>query len=584
MASKDPAPPPCVPFRTAPAVQGCRLERDHPTPVSYRLGLMSPNASGGSYLPVDPRPNPVISEAVSRIDASGRFLTDDLPRLREVVGALRSGQEPLDHPASLFGPWREMGPRARAAIRRTVETDIRGTMDFYPQGEFWTGLVRGGWEWDRFLHDRSACPRFRTHLIRWNNRLSGGPLNARNHLYRTVHRWRWNRGIRVEPADMLAALGRTPQWLLGDFAEGVHVDPRARGYWVNEARKVTYGYMVGLDLMPTPQGICCLEANLQSGIYDDQRKVLGGNPFLEGILEAARAHGARRVLWLEGHHGELRTWMVTESQQLERAEDFPFEILEHPCMPSRRSLPSGVSPPNRWRLDPWVPDRSLLVRRNEFPVGSDFVINHKESFIRALGAALEKENQTRVYVPPMTRVPLHVPEPQGPGLPNLVYKYPESMAGAGVFFLRARNTEHALALARELDRRHQEPPGLFQPFLCSLLLEGRRVCDVRAEIFISPLGTWYLSSFKREAARSVPECIPEGLVSERGVFTSNNSTGGFLSRIGREEEEFRSAALTVGDALRKALEDTFRIRPQCSLPSASGPGTPYPGKEVLPDD
>lgn len=36
-------------------------------------------------------------------------LSDRLPWLREVVESLLGHQKPLDHPASLFGPW--LGPR-----------------------------------------------------------------------------------------------------------------------------------------------------------------------------------------------------------------------------------------------------------------------------------------------------------------------------------------------------------------------------------------------------------------------------------------------------------------------------------------
>ena len=514
---------------------------------------------------MNPLPSPIILEAMTRVDARGRFHRADVLSIREVVDALRDRREPLDHPASLFGPWRELGPRAQAALRRAVEADIKGAMDFFPHGDLWTGLVRGAWEWDRFLHDRSALPWARMHLIRWTNRLSGGPLNLRNRFYHALHRWRLEHGRKVGPADLLAALGRTPQWLLGDFAEGVEVDPRARGYWVGPGRNVTYGYMVGVDLMPTPQGICCLEANLQPGIIEEREEVINGNPFVEGILEVARAHLARHVVWLEGPRGPLCPWFLAALHEWPRGTGIQLEVLEDPRLPRRTSVPSGIPEPNRWSMAQLLPDHTLLVRRNEFPVGSDYLVNHKEAFIRSLRSVLAETNETRVHVLPMTRVPFEIPEPQGPGMPNLVYKYSDSLAGVGVFFMRARNTEHALALARELDRRHQEPPGLFQPYRCSNLLGGRRVYDVRAEIFISPLGTWYLASFKREGSRPLPEDLPEGVVSDTGLFASNVSTGGVVSPVGREEKEgVEDAALAVGDALREVLERTFRTRPDRS--------------------
>ncbi len=499
---------------------------------------------------------------MARLDARGRFHPDDVPDLRATIRDLQEAREPLDHPASVFGPWGELGSHAQKVLRRAVENDIKRTMDFFPQGGFWTGLVRGAWEFDRSLGEHPALRKLRKPLSRWANRLSGGPLNASDRLYRAFHTRSWKHGRRVLPKDLLAALGRSPQWLLADYVEGVEVDPRARGHFVDPGRNVVHGYMVGLDLVPTPKGICCIEANLQSGILDFEEDLFAGNPIVEGILEAGEAHGARRILWIEGHRLPLRTWMLSDLKEGSERSGIRTEILEDPCMPSRASPPEGVEVPHRWSFPPWVPNDTLVVRRNEFKVGPDYVINHKEPFIRGLIPALREANETRVHVLPMTRVPVEVPEPAGPGLPNLVYKYPDSLAGMGVFFLRARDTSHAIAMARELDRKSGEPAGLFQPFTCSHLLEGRRIYDVRTEVFISPLGTWYLCGFKREGAHPLPDHLPEGVVSTTGTFASNLSTGGAASEIMVEEEqELKDASLAVGEALRRTLDQTFQTRP-----------------------
>ena len=167
-----------------------------------------------------------------------------------------------------------------------------------------------------------------------------------------------------------------------------------------------------------------------------------------------------------------------------------------------------------------------------------------------------------MFTLPMARTPSQVPEPVSPGLPNLVYKYPDSFAGKGVFFLKARDGEHAVALARELDRRHGEPPGMFQPFTCTHLLENRRVYDIRVEILVSPLGIWYLGAMRRESTRSLPEELPYGVASSAGVFASNLHRGGAMRPVPRqEEEEVRAAASVVGQAMQRILERTFVVRP-----------------------
>lgn len=528
--------------------------------------LGSDHLRASALFPID-----LIRHATDRIGPSGEFHPRDLPALRAAVEAIRSSPTPLDHPAALFGPWEGLAGRARSALRRMVEQDMAGALDWLPSGYLWTSLIRGGWELDRFLHVRSMAPRVRGRVVSLTCRLAGGPTAARARIVDRIRRRRWGAGSRAGPQDMLAALDRSPRWLLGDFAQGIQVDARARGYFHDPSRNVVTAYYVGLDLMPTPSGICCIEANLRPGIDDSRWAVLDGDPMVDGILNAAVRQKARHVLWLEGEGPPLPARIVSDLRSLARAAGIRGEVLEDPRMPSRSPLPSGIERPNRWGVPLAVPENTLVVRRNEFPVGSDSLVAHKEPFIRSLHSELLKTGGNHgVFTLPMTRVPLQVPDPAGPGLPNLVYKYPDSFAGKGVFFLRARDTEHATTMARELDQRHGEPPGMFQPFICPYLLENRRVYDVRVELLVSPLGVWYLGSMRRESTRSIPEEIPHGVSPSEGVFASNLNRGGVLTMVPRrEEEKVRAAARTVGLALQRILGRTF----------VAGPGE-APGRHV----
>ena len=118
--------------------------------------------------------------------------------------------------------------------------------------------------------------------------------------------------------------------------------------------------------------------------------------------------------------------------------------------------------------------------------------------------------------------------------------------------------DQAVAIARELDGKMGEPPGLFQPFVCSRLLPGRRIYDIRAELFITPFQARHAFSIRREATRPLPDRVGEGLVDGAGVFTSNLATGGSFAPLDPgEEEEIRDASLAVGEALIRVLNETF---------------------------
>ncbi|MFC1662232.1 hypothetical protein ACFL3S_12415, partial [Gemmatimonadota bacterium] len=116
----------------------------------------------------------------------------------------------------------------------------------------------------------------------------------------------------------------------------------------------------------------------------------------------------------------------------------------------------------------------------------------------------------------------------------------------------------AVALARRLDQELGNPPGLFQPFVCSRLLPGRRVYDVRCELLLTPLGVDLLYFDRRESTRSIPAHLGEGLVPAKGVYNSNIATGGEGAAMDpAEEDEVREAALAVGEGLIRLLSSGF---------------------------
>lgn len=507
------------------------------------------------------QPTP-LREALARVDEDGRFALEDADSVRSIVHRFVDSGENPDLPSQLFGPWSEVGMNAQSAFRRMVEDEISGTMGVFPQGSIWNGMIRGGWELDRYLAESGFLAQARDSLIRWICRLRDGPMELRKRHFLRKQEMAWRDDAAPTLTALLVGMGKTPRWLLGDFVEGVGVDPRARGYYHNPRSNLTYGYNVALDLMFTDEGVFCLEGNLQREIGNMRHAVQPDHPTERGIIQAAKAHGARRVFWMEGHILPIRSWFMRRLKQEGLSEGIRVEFFDDPGKRRTRGYSDGLETPNRraWLESP--PEDTLVVRRNTFPVGSDFVLNHKEPFVRGLDAVLTEWGETRVGVLRQTGVPPHVDVPSPNGLPNLVYKYPDGMGGKEVFFLRAADKTHALSLARDLDSRHQRGPGVFQPFAFSKLLPGRRVFDFSSEIFISPRGTWFLGSMRRDASKPVPMDNRLGLLDEPGTLTSNLGTGGTLTRVeGEELEAVKEASMVVGNALREVLDRTFQTEP-----------------------
>jgi hypothetical protein len=351
--------------------------------------------------------------------------------------------------------------------------------------------------------------------------------------------------------------------MLGDYLTDVTVDPRARGFFHDRSRNVIWGYSVGVDLIPAPDGVWCVEANLNSGAFEFEKEedwdLFDGDGAVEHILKAAKSQGVGTVWWHGVEGGNIHPRLMSALER--KAKDIGLKLIlrEDYLIPVADGFPKGAALPGKRLASPVDPPRdTLVIRRNDYYVGSDEILSNKEPFIRGMDAALRGSSDPGFKVPAMTRIPTDLTLPSEAGLPNLVYKYPYFAWGHGVFFMRVKTADEAIAIARRLDGERGNPPGLFQPFVCSRLLPGRRVFDVRCEMLITPVGVHFITAFKRESNRPIPEELEDGLVSSKGVFTANTSTGGSSSLMTLAEgDEIREAAMAVGEAVRDLLSRGF---------------------------
>jgi hypothetical protein len=504
-------------------------------------------------------PQEVVRTAAQSIDKEGFFRPDDARPVRRAVREMIERDALPDHPADLFGPWANLPSVVQGALRRLAEGEITRTMDYHPRGRLWPGLVRGMYAAVRFLQSRTLLPPLSGWLKKWASRAWSLPQNLRERLNRTARRHAFDRGPRLNVEDVLATMGYQPSWLLADYLTGVRVDPRCRGFFADRERNVVFGYLIGIDLIPAPNGIWCVEANLNTAFNDDRRKVLNPEPAVEVLVRSGQEFGASRVVWMDMDWAESPWWLIADLKEEAQAAGLGWEIREGVRILHRSVRPPGVPKPKKRLMAPVHPPRdTLFLRRNTYNVGTDLFVADKGPFTRGVIEALEARGEEKVRVPEMSKDPGKVFSPPSQDLPNLVYKYPSLGKGSGVYFMRVATPDEALPIARSLDRNTGEPPGLFQPFICSRLLPGRRVYDIRAELLITPFGARHAFSIRREASRPLPSHVDPGLVEGAGVFTSNLATGGRFAPLDpREEEEVREAALALGDALIQALNATF---------------------------
>lgn len=502
----------------------------------------------------------VLGSALSRADGHGRFSPKDLPRLREMVKAFISSGESIDlTPEDLLGPWEGLPDPVQSHLRLWASGEIRGTLDFHPRDGLWAGIVRGLLSLNLKMAERKTTGPS-AFLERAAGHLWQRPMMVRAALVQRARIRRWKDGGGATVVDLLTRLGKNADWIMAGYTRGVPVDPRCRGYFHIPRRNVAWAYLLGIDLVPTPQGVVCHEANLDAGITGTVRQAYWEeDPIPKGVVDMARKHGFKNVIWVAGGRQPTLPWFYSQLWARMKEEGIKLEVLEDVRLPTRIDVPEGLPIPGRALFPPEnPPNHTLVVRPRNQRVGTDVTIAEKNHFSRAIGGDLTRAGDQRVKVLPLTTDPGAVSLPSDPGVPNLVYKYPKGGKGEGVFFLRARDRGHALDCIKEIDDQAGLGGGYFQPWVCSNILPGRRIYEYRTMILVSPVGVSCIAIRRRETVTPLPETLEEGVIKDRRPFIIT----GFFENISTpveptEESLLEAASHGVGEAIARVMEKGF---------------------------
>jgi hypothetical protein len=161
--------------------------------------------------------------------------------------------------------------------------------------------------------------------------------------------------------------------------------------------------------------------------------------------------------------------------------------------------------------------------------------------------------------------------------PNLVYKFPERDQGQGVMFMKVPSLDRARAILAdpvEMNRHSvanvwtklryrlslEDQSGIFQSYVPSSLLEGRRLSIARAHVLVTPVGMTYLSAHRVVSNIPVPTSLAEGIVERARPYIVNYSLDSEHAPIPPEEElRVKRAALSVARALCRVVESRFEV-------------------------
>lgn len=499
-----------------------------------------------------------LKEALTEVGRDRRFGTGSARTLRLVLAKRRA--EPLAlagrDPEELMGRFEDLPPQGQAALVAAIENDESWRLRGHTLGNWHVRLVR----WLRSRTIRRAAGRLGQLAAL---ALQVGPSRGIYALHRAVLTYTWKHAAWPTLDSFLRGAGIEPWRLSICYARPLSQSPQYRGFWHDPNRNFTVGSMLGIDFISAPEGCWFVEANLDAGLENDRTRLYERDPFVCNLFRSARDGGYRQLVIMAGN-SSIEDLMAQQCEEMSRALGIPVRIVEDAFRPSRFEYSCGI---------PEIKARdTLVVRINYYRSNLDHLFQHKAASYRALQRYKEQTGDPDLLLPPTSLDPAVADYAPQEAFPNVVFKFPERDHGKGVFFLKASSPEHARLLAAESVRNIQHPDltsrlyaaiddhtALFQRYVPSHLLEGRRLYKVRAHVLVTPTGSRFLSSHRVVSTYPVPETLPIGVVRDPAPYVVNFHTGARYHLIPSEEEErVAKATLAVARGLSAAVVHGYR--------------------------
>ena len=506
--------------------------------------------------------------AVATAEPDGRLPPASARALRAALKGRRAGEGSagLPDPEHLLGPFEALPPRVQSALVQAIEEDERFRMHGYELGDWHPKAVR-------LLKNRpiKLVPMGFSHASA--NVLRQLPRGILYALHGKAARWKGRHAFRPSAGAVLRAAGLDLRSLVVFYARGLGQQAAYRGFWQDPSANVTIGTILGVDLLPTADGIWYLESNLNPALWPARSDLYEkDDPFVVNLFAFAQERGYRRLVLVMPNQSRVDPVIAERWERESGARQIPLTILEdsylfRPRYPTTYRMPESLEPD------------TLVVRMKLYRTNLDEVFHSKRGSHRALRIYQERSPDRDVRLPPISDDPIASDDDPRQPFPNLVYKMPDRDRGDGIVFLKASS----LGNARELvtgeiqesrakswserliglgTRLLEDQGGFFQPYIIGSMLEDRRLYYIRAHVLLTPVGAQFLSAHRIVSGTPVPGELREGIVRDRDAYFWKFLTGArFAIPSAEEESRVAKAALSVARGLSAAATYGFQTHP-----------------------
>jgi hypothetical protein len=390
-------------------------------------------------------------------------------------------------------------------------------------------------------------------------------------LYRRALTWRGWHAREPTLAAALQAVGLDARVIASSYLRHTPQPFDTAAYWHDPTHRTTVGVVVGIDFIVNDDGVWFVESNLNVGLTEERSELYESDPFVVNLVRFAKQQGYTSILYLACNDFSVDDLMAARIEHLARACGIRATIMEDRYSPQRGFSQTFLLPAS-------IPDQTLVVRSKMFHTSLDAIFHHKTISLQALKSYQQNFHDHDVRLPPtgVDCIPKEL-KMDGP-FPNLVCKFPERDQGQGVIFMKVPTLARAQSILEDVNvnrysvanvwtkLRHrlklEDQTSVFQTYVPSSLLEGRRLSVARAQVLATPVGIEFLSAHRIVSNLPVPESLSEGLVEDGKPYIVNYALDSAHAPMPPDEEaRVRKASLSVVRALCWAVESRFETRP-----------------------
>ncbi len=378
------------------------------------------------------------------------------------------------------------------------------------------------------------------------------------------------KGVVLSGVDVplfLRLLNINPSRLAVCYARGINIDRRFRGFFHDEVRNITYGTIVGIDIIPTETGDYFIESNLEGALTLSRARLYDEDPFVKNLINFAKVNNYEHLVYVYNQYSRIDKLTARRLRDECEKNRITLRIIEDIFMPE-----------SEFERDFFVPsidkENTLVVRGRKYNISLDSIFDNKGAAMRIVEKYNELFPDEHVLVPETSTEPVIGEYSKDSPFPNVVFKLPEIDVGKGVVFLKVSSKEEANEMVTEflrtvckgkgfiekLNFKRTDKKGFYQRFVCSPLLDNKYLYKVRIYILLTPAGIKYLNAARVRSSSPIPEALADGIVRDVRPYLVNVSlTGGHPEKVSPEEEErMIRASMAVGKALSWAAAYSFR--------------------------